>query len=246
MPTNIVVCSDIHYIHRADHSCPIPERRTELGLTLLRSVLEKARDEIKADAVVLLGDLVDNGDASGAEDDLKELHRALEEAGLPYFAVPGNHDGEVQAFLEIFGTEPGLHQVGDATCFFFVDEYGADDVAVRDAASMQEMAEAFKKSSAARILFQHSPVLPKIESPYPYNLRDYIRVGELYDAVNVTLSVSGHYHRGMAATPLERTHYLINPALCEAPFQFTHLRVVDGAVSAEALTVALDGQCIND
>lgn len=241
MSTNIVVCSDMHYINRADHTCRIPERRAELGLRLLQRALLVARDEIGADAVVVLGDLVDKGGAPGAQDDMREIHDVLEESGLTCYAVPGNHDGDIDAFLKIFQTNPGIHRIGDVSCFIFVDEYGADDVAVRDPASMQAMADAFKDVEGPRIVFQHSPVQPKIEHSYPYNIRDHVSIGEKYDQCGVTLCVSGHYHTGMPITPVNHVRYLINPALCETPFQFTHIRVTGDEVSADVRTVTLDG-----
>ena len=75
------------------------------------------------------------------------------------------------------------------------------------------------------IALQHNPVHPEIESTYPYNLTNASEVMRAYEHANVMLSISAHYHPGLAPEAVNGVHYLTCPALCEAPMRFARVSV---------------------
>nr|BFE56502.1 3',5'-cyclic-AMP phosphodiesterase [Dactylosporangium thailandense] len=100
MSVRLLQLSDIHF---ADGGAPVdgrdPARR-------LRAVLAAARLETSpVDAVVLTGDLTDDGSRSGCHD----LAVLLALLVLPILAVPGNHDDPV-AVRDTFG--PDVLEIG--------------------------------------------------------------------------------------------------------------------------------------
>lgn len=100
MPVRLLQLSDIHL---SAGGTPVegrdPARR-------LRAVLAAARLETEpADALVLTGDLTDDGSRSGCHD----LRAALAPLGLPILAVPGNHD-DPRAVRDTFG--PDVLEIG--------------------------------------------------------------------------------------------------------------------------------------
>ena len=59
----LAIIADVHYVCRAEHICPILERNAYLGRELLRRALRKIQLSGAPDALVLMGDLVDDGKA---------------------------------------------------------------------------------------------------------------------------------------------------------------------------------------
>jgi histidinol phosphatase-like PHP family hydrolase/predicted MPP superfamily phosphohydrolase len=244
---DLLILADIHYVDEAQHTCRIPKRRTELGLELVRRVWNRAVRSGRPDAVVLMGDLVDNGDADGADKDLARLCDELADKGVPVLVVPGNHDGDYERLFRIFGktgdsyrflpvgtrtrAERSAHGQKSATVpsflvLTFADRYGLDDQANRSREELSLVAQTRRQHPDSPIIvFQHSPVHPPIESDYPYNLGNRDEVMAAYAEAGVTLSVSGHYHGGLPLSQVNGVGYVTAPALCEAPFRFLRVRV---------------------
>jgi Icc protein len=100
MPIRLLQLSDIHF---ADRSAPV-NGRDPAGR--LRAVLAATHPESSlVDALVLTGDLTDDGSRSGCRD----LAAVLAPLGLPILAVPGNHD-DPRAVRDTFG--PGVLEIG--------------------------------------------------------------------------------------------------------------------------------------
>ncbi len=240
---DILILADIHYVGSAQHECPIPKRRAELGLELVRRAWERAQRNGVPDAVVLMGDLVDNGDADGADQDLERLRDALAEMGLPMLVVPGNHDGDAERLLRIFGDKAGLHELKGCQVLTFADRYGPDERANRSRGGLALAARTRKEHPGGPIVvFQHSPIHPPIESSYPYNLGNRDEVMAAYAEAGVALSVSGHYHAGQPLTYVGGVGYVTCPALCEAPFRFLRLTLRGREFSVEEVSLAMDSR----
>ena len=185
---NILLLADIHYVGTANHICNLKDRKTKLALELIQRVIQSV-DMDKIDVIFLMGDLVDNGDAPGAEDDMKLINSEIKKTEKPVIVVPGNHDHCAQMVFEIFDDYEGLHEIEGYQIVTFADEYCKNDVAVR---SIEKMEKAFSGVDSGRpvITLQHNPIYPYIDSPYPYNLRNANEVMEYYAQKGVTLSVS--------------------------------------------------------
>lgn len=217
---DLAIIADVHYVCRADRICSISERNAHLGRELLQRALRRIQLSGPPDALVLMGDLVDDGKARGAEQDLAALKEELEGAGVPAIVVPGNHDGDPERLLHIFGDRLGIHEVKGYLLITFVDRYDPDDRAERSREGLALVRDvASSHPGVPLIVFQHNPIYPPIESFYPYNLSNASEVMKVYSENGVVLSVSGHLHNGHELIYAEGVGYIICPALCEAPFR---------------------------
>jgi predicted MPP superfamily phosphohydrolase len=224
---DILVLSDLHYIHIADHTCPIPERQCHLGPSLVRVALQQLRqDGVEPDLLVLLGDLVDDGDADGAEADLAAIAEVAQEAELPVLAVPGNHDGDLEQFARQFRCDSGLHESGGYGFLVFHDDVAPDHVTTRPLEQLALPAEiAREHPDLPLVALQHNPLHPHIEADYPFMLANAKEILRGYAEAGVILSLSGHYHPGQPAHPVGGMTYYTLPAACEAPYRCAHIRL---------------------
>ena len=126
IPTlDVLVLSDLHYVREADHVCPIEQRKCALGVTLVERAFERMWDRgVDVVLVIVLGDVVDNGEANGADVDFAAVAEAVRGPGIPVLAVPGNHDGDTARFYRTFGCSSGVHEVGDYRFLLFDDDVG--------------------------------------------------------------------------------------------------------------------------
>jgi histidinol phosphatase-like PHP family hydrolase/calcineurin-like phosphoesterase family protein len=216
---NVLVITDIHYIGCADHVCKAQKRRATFALELVQRVLRSVDEKI-IDLILLMGDLVDKGDAPGAEKDIKVLASILKTTGKPVIVVPGNHDGSPESVFKAFDDYEGIHEVKGYQFISFNDSYNEKDIANRCWTKMDEL---FSQADPDRplIVLQHNPVYPPIDRAYPYNLRDADRITEYYEKKGVLLSVSGHAHWGIPTIENNGVSYLTCPCLCEEPFKYT-------------------------
>ena len=195
---DLLLLADTHYVNKAQHECPIASRKAEWGLELVRRALRRIERHDPVDAVVLMGDLVDNGEAPAAEEDLADLRDEVRSLGVPIIVVPGNHDGDPRRLLDLFGDKPGLHDLSGYQLITFVDAYGPDDEAARRPEDLRLLTEAAQPRPHNPIVaFQHNPIYPPIESTYPYNLTNADEVAQAYQQAGVVASVSAHYHPGI-------------------------------------------------
>ncbi|NLI61082.1 MAG: hypothetical protein GX375_06580 [Clostridiales bacterium] len=236
---NILILTDIHYMSRANHLCPKEERKTRLGLELIERVLNSV-DISDIDLILLLGDLVDNGDAPGVKEDIMDLYSVLKSTGKPIIVTPGNHDPDPQLVLDIFNDYEGLHDINGYQIVSFVDEYNEKDEAKRCMAKMESV---FSQVDAIRpiIALQHNPIYPHIDRVYPYNLKNADDITKFYMEKEVLLSISGHAHWGIATTLKDDVGYLTCPALCERPYKYTVLSLKGKEYNAIEYKLILEG-----
>jgi histidinol phosphatase-like PHP family hydrolase/predicted MPP superfamily phosphohydrolase len=238
----LLVIADVHFVGVARHECAIPARRASLGLELVERVCGWAqRSHLQPDAVVLLGDLVDNGDADGAVQDLAAIRAVVEKLGVPVISIPGNHDGDRTQFESVFGGRAAAKEVNGVLLFPFVDAYDEQDRAERAEGDSMALMEAARANPGRPIIaIQHNPIHPPIESSYPYVLTNRDAAMGSFREAGVRLSLSGHYHRGQDPTEADGVLYATCPALCEAPFSFlvAHVGADEVGVERHSLTLA--------
>jgi len=236
---DLLLLADTHYVSKAQHECPIASRKAEWGLELVRRAVRWMQRRGPVDAVVLMGDLVDNGEAPGAEDDLADLRDEVRSLGVPIIVVPGNHDGDAGRLLDLLGDQPGLHDLSGYQLITFVDAYGPNDEAARRPEDLHLLTEAAQRRPYSPIVaFQHNPLYPPIESTYPYNLTNANEVARAYEQAGVVASVSAHYHPGILSEVVNGIPYVTCPALCEAPFVFLRLELSGRSVHIEEAVLA--------
>jgi histidinol phosphatase-like PHP family hydrolase/predicted phosphodiesterase len=226
-PLNLLVLADPHFVGVAQHTCNHPERLARLGQILLRKALWRLKHlGVKPDAIVLLGDMVDDGTKPGAQEDWQALAGEVHKTGIPVLAVPGNHDNGTKRFAQVFGCEPGMHVVGDYVFLVFHDERQNGELFRRPADQLDLPARAAAAYPGKPIIaLQHHPYDPVIREGYPYHLTNRAEVMAGYRDAGVCLSLSGHYHAGQAAHEVDGVSYATAPALCEAPFRFLLIRM---------------------
>jgi len=230
-----LIVSDLHYVRAADHVCTIPERQTSLALDLCQRAYETlCKQGIELDLAIVLGDVVDEGTAEGADHDLEEVARAMRAWRIPILAVPGNHDGDGERFFEIFGCSPGLHTVGGVGLMLFEDSVGEEHVTTRPENMLDVPGQVASSSPGlCLVALQHNPVYPPIDREYPFLLSNADAVIESYREAGVILSLSGHYHPGQLPSQHAGVTFYTAPALCEEPFRFAHLRMEGQTVAVE-------------
>jgi hypothetical protein len=232
---DLLVLTDLHYIHAADDTCTILERHCDLGPALIRKAFQDLQQRgVRSDALVLLGDLVNNGRATGADRDLADIAQAAHDTGLPTLALPGNHDGDSTQFFAAFDCPPGLHEIGGTGLIVFHDHVAPDDVTTRPEEALALPGQIARRHPGLPLVaLQHNPLHPHIDHEYPFMPTNTGRILQSYREANVILSLSGHYHAGQPAHEVGPTTYCTLPATCEAPFFYAHVRL-------EGRTVGID------
>ena len=246
-PLDVLIVADPHYTALARQAGEDSARQTTLALMLIQKALWRLRNQgITPGLILLLGDLVDDGDAPRSVSDLMHLAGALLKTGIRVLAVPGNHDGDPARVAQFFGSEPGLHLVNGYGFLLFADQHVGNEHYARTAEGLALPAQAAAQHPGVPLIaVQHHPIHPTISAPYPYMLDNSGEVAAGYREAGVKLSLSGHYHPGQAATVHEGVTYVTTPALAEAPFTFQHLRL-DGEkfeITTHTLQIEVPGLC---
>ena len=240
---DLLVLADPHYVEHADHTCPVPARQAWFGREAVARAVRRTVREARPDAVVLVGDLVDEGRARGAEEDLAAIRETLVAFDLPVLAVPGNHDGDPQRLFSLFGDEPGLRHLGGYQVITVAAAYGPDGVSRHPDEALALVAGAAADAPGQPIVvLQHNLVWPAIDSSYPYNSANAEAVHRCYADAGVLLSLSGHYHAGIEAEAVDGVLYATAPCLCEAPFGYLHVRLRGRGVDIRRRALALDAE----
>jgi len=220
---DILVITDLHYVSATTPPAPEDGRQTFLGPLLLRKALLRLTHQgIAPGLIVLLGDLIDNGDGSAARQDLTAISKEAQRVGLPVLATAGNHDGNFDTYASLLHCRAGFHELAGYGFLVFHDRYAPPhDAMTRADADLALPARAAAKHPALPLIaLQHSPLHPDIVADYPYmpTNREAIMAG--YRRSGVFLSLGGHYHAGQPSHVVNGTTYYTAPAACEAPFRF--------------------------
>ncbi len=225
---DLLLITDLHY-STGPVPANCPHRRRHLGPWLIRKAFRRlAAEGIAPAAMIMLGDLLDDGTAATAEADLTELVKATREAAgeLPVLVVPGNHDSGNERIAQAFDCPAGLHEIGGYGFIVFHDQVGAGDVTTRPTEALAGLQKAAAEHPGLPLIaLQHNPLYPNIESGYPYMPSNTAEILAGYEKAGVFLSLSGHYHRGQAYAEHHGIGYYTAPTACESPFRLAHVRL---------------------
>ncbi len=226
-----VVLTDLHDAPRA----PAGDRAAgALGDLLLLRAVHRINRWIRPDAVLLLGDLLDDPAAPDADALLARLRAALDLLRCPWIALPGNHDPAPDCFYRRL-PDPGPWQ-DIAGCRFvcFPDDRAAPGYnAAREQAGLERLAAARAGYPGPLVALQHISLHPPGSTSCPYNLLNAAAVLNGMARLGVRLSLGGHYHPGIPLIETGGPAILGAPALVDPPFPFLELQIETDRIEVE-------------
>jgi len=215
MHLKIVAIGDLHY-SQAD---PTPERHGAIGDILFERAVNRINRFIKPDIVILTGDLIDQNDGADAEQLWQRLRAIADRLECPLIALPGNHDGDPQAFYRVFPDPGEMLDIKGARFLVFLDPEEPGWNARRTPHDLARM-EAAAAHQGPTIALQHTSLFPPGTSDCPFNCTNAGEIVARMRKHGIQLAISGHYHPGADLIRHGAGSFVIAPALCEPPFAF--------------------------
>ncbi len=245
----LLVLTDAHYDPSASGIGPDARGKyTSLGCELLVRAIDDANRRGGFDAIAVMGDFLDDGEADWSDQALDQVAAEITQAadGKPILVVPGNHDGPAKRLYKKFGTRPGLVELAGYRFYLSADTCDGD-YCTRSDADRKAFTDIASKPGGPLIALQHNPIYPEIVSKSPFMLINYKQVIEDYSAAGVMLSISGHYHRGQPISELAGVKYATVRALSASPFNYSLVTLEGEDVSIAPRQLAMpDGLDIFD
>jgi histidinol phosphatase-like PHP family hydrolase len=187
-----------------------------------RRALREVRCTGGLDAVCILGDLIGDArgpDAQETQDDLLDQIR-IGRRESPLWLVRGNHDLPPERIEPIGRAGLRIYRLGCLAAACFDDVWDDRGVCTRPGEQLEQL-ENFARGHAGPLLaLQHNPIHPVIEADYPYMPANREQIMACYERSGVSLSLSGHYHRGREPVEHNGVTYVTLGALCEGPYPY--------------------------
>jgi histidinol phosphatase-like PHP family hydrolase/calcineurin-like phosphoesterase family protein len=229
MACKLAVISDIHY----GTPGKLPRRKSEYGDILLSRAVQRIKESVHPDVVVVLGDCIDSATASDSMERLAQLKGILDELTCPVIVIRGNHDPEPEQFYAVFPKPPSTVDIGNVRFLTFIDPDRPGFNAERMPHDLARM-RAFRGSHQGPIVsLQHVPLLPPGVTSCRYNYTNADELIEIMADQGISLALSGHEHKGTELVHRGGSAFLAVKALCEAPFTFTVITIDDTDVKVE-------------
>lgn len=247
----ILHLTDLHMRSALPGSAAQPERKSR-DIARHLETLAKRLQHWRPDMVVITGDLLDvpdnvvdesldDKDPEGFQSavelaalDYQWMRGWLENTGVPWAVIPGNHDHR-GTFVGVFGTA-SPDQVRCGWRFIgFDDILDSRRAPVRPPEECARFAAALASTATTepQIHLQHYLLRPRIHRRTPYS---YAPASGLAARVSrsapVKAALSGHFHPGAFTRDESGTAFSTAPAFCEAPFPFRLLELsTDGGAT---------------
>lgn len=239
--------TDLHARRHLPGTSRLVQRRSRLAPDLFAEALDLCRRR-GADAVAVTGDLLDVPDyiLSGddyynyrrdlfeqeTEADYRLLRHLLDQSGLPWVALPGNHDW-IAVMSRVFGDRPLTMDVGGYRLVSFWDRDHDAHVPRRldRERTLWESALA-DEASPPQVHLQHYVITPELNQgwPHTYFEGEHLR-RRMVESGRVVLSLSGHYHHGTALIEDGPCRFATTPAFGEFPHPVRFFDLVGGQVT---------------
>lgn len=229
MKIKIAVVADPHY--EPHENILFPARRGEIADILLLRAVHRINRIIRPDLTVILGDIHDNG---GTPEAVKQLERMREIAALlksPWLIIPGNHDAPPELFYSVFPRPAETTDINGVRFVSFLDPEEPGWNARRTEHDLARMKKARAGWHGQIVMLQHVPLFPPGHSNCPYN---YVNAGDIIAEMRrngILLAISGHYHEGVELINDDGVNFLAAPALCQSPFSFLEIDLINGNVT---------------
>lgn len=234
-PVTIAVIADVHYATTSS----APHRRSETANILLRRTVARLNRLIRPDVTLVLGDVLNDGRSPEAKERLLELRAILDRLAAPYLAIPGNHDGDEDLFYRVFTRPAAFEDVSGVRFVSFIDQEEPGYNARRSDADLERFKTARMGYEGPLVALQHVCLFPPALSVAPYNYTNAAEVISSMKEAGVTLSISGHHHRGAETTRDENITFVNAPGLCEAPFPFLVVKIESGRIQTQRHELAM-------
>ena len=220
MAVKIIALGDIHY---GSGVCGIVERRSEIADIFLQKLVNRCNRYIKPDAVVILGDLLENHDIPDAAKYLQRLAGLIRQFKCPTITIPGNHDGDIETFYKVIDKPAEWVDIKNVRLLPFVDPEEPHFCAKRLPHDIARIERARYGFHGKIVSLQHVPLFPPGTNPCGTN---YTNVGEIipeFRKYGISLSLGAHDHAGVELYNHEGIYYGAVPGLCESPFGFLEI-----------------------
>lgn len=247
MPLSIAQITDLHLRSAIPGSSPFEDRHCRRMAELFPQAIRRARD-LGAHVLAITGDLIDAPETPGSDpgsdpaidpayrshciEDYRLMRRMLEDSGLPWMVLPGNHDDEA-AMWQVFDPQQNTLDQQGYRLIRFSDREHEGHVPQRVGVQRALFENALRdQHSPPQVHLQHYVLTPRIGHWYPHNYGDADDLVQRTGASSrVTLSLAGHYHKGSDLTRIGSTYFAIGKAFCVAPFHWTMYELTGSAVT---------------
>jgi 3',5'-cyclic AMP phosphodiesterase CpdA len=220
----IAVIADTHYGSR-DYG----ERRTCDADARLHEAVQRL-NRLRPHLTAVLGDMLDDGNAPDAHERRARLRETLDGLRSPTIVLPGNHDGNADAFYVEFERPPAWVDINGVRFLPFVDRDEPDCNASREAADLARFQEARRDFAGPLVALQHVCLVPPALANVPYNYLNAESIIVAMVASGTVLSISGHHHPGAENVRLGSLTFVNAPGLCEPPYAFLVVTLDRGRV----------------
>ena len=229
-PFHFAHLTDLHARQAIPGTSIHPDRHSRAGFTLLKQAINQAR-EAGAEALCFTGDLLDVPDDWLAQPlvqwpreairqtqaDYLQAYQILETSGLPWLALPGNHD-QPELFAEVFESGLLTRSWGNYAFVGFTDWEGEGHVPHRTDTLAEHWQALLQAGPTRQVHLQHYVLTPFISHPYPHNYPQ----GETWAKAmaasgRVVLSLSGHWHTGSRLSYVGPSGFAVGQAMCTPP-----------------------------
>lgn len=222
----IAIISDIHAPGRDGE----PEIRGDMAELLLLRAINRFNRWLKPDVVIVCGDFVDGCDSQTAKDNLAKMRPILDKLACPYITVRGNHDPSAEYFYKVFERKQQL-DIGGVRFLVFDDKEEPMFCASRSEKQIERFKNARTDFNGQIISVQHVPILPQGAGDCPYVYTNSEQIIAAMKKYNIFAAVSGHYHKGLGHIRSDGINFIVAPAVCESPFQYTLVEINGSKVS---------------
>lgn len=234
----IALISDLHYA-----PCSLfGAGRGDLADIMLLRTVHRLNRFIKPDLVVVLGDLLGNGQAADSQARLLELRAILGLLKCPWLVLPGNHDGDSDRFYSIMPQPSEWMDIAGCRLVPFFDEERSGYNAFRPPAMLERLAGARLGFNGPLVALQHISLHPPGAADCPYNLVNAEEVLAAMRRAGVCLSLGGHCHKGFTLLREKELSFVNAPALCEAPFRFCLLTLADDCITVRQQALSMPAE----
>ena len=230
----IAVLADLHYGDPGIH----PTRRTDISDLLLLRAVRRLNQFIKPDVTVVLGDILETSSLPASEQQLRRLREILDHLKSPWIIIPGNHDWDEDAFYKIFPRPDEIMEIAGGRFLPFLDKQEPEYNASRTEKDIARFHAARRDFSGPIVSLQHVALGPREKIDTWFNYINEKQITEAARQAGVTLCLSGHAHV-IRHVEDQGTHYIVAPALNEAPFRYLLVTLDRTSVAMEEQSLAM-------